>query len=356
MKILFKSLFLILILCFSFSSQAQNDESTWPEYTRNIHHNSSISNKDIPYRLFIPDNYDPKKKYPIVLFLHGAGERGTDNERQLKFKGGRIWAENENQSQYPCFVLAPQCPKDDKWVNVNWALGTYCIDDQPISEPLEMVLNILDTLKAQYSLDTTKFYVTGLSMGGYGTWDIIIRKPNMFKAAIPICGAGDTSNVEVLANMPIWCFHGGDDAVVPVSGSREMVNAINALGKNNRDTLYTEYPGIGHASWKLAYSEENLVSWLFNSEPIECEPKAKKNNEASILAFPNPLKKGQTLCLSHIFTKKTKVMIFNFSGQLVFEDSFENTNIIRLNDLNLNTGIYLLKINDALKLKKIIIY
>ena len=308
----------------------------------------------MPYRLFIPEDYDKSKNYPIVLFLHGAGTRGFDNERQLISEGARVWAKDENQAQNPCFILAPQCPSGSKWVNVNWSLGTYSTEEIPISKPLSMVLNILEKLQKRYSLDTNNYFVTGLSMGGYGTWDLIIRNPSLFKAAIPICGAGDTSKADVLANMPIWSFHSKDDDIVPVCGSREMVNAINALGKNNRDTLYTEFDGLGHASWKPAYQDENLVSWLFNTKPVKCERKPV-NKEENVVAFPNPIRKGQTLCLNNTYKKKTKVSILNLNGEVVYEHTFENTDLIRINDLDMDSGFYLLRINDELDMKKIII-
>lgn len=231
--------------------------------------NNLIAAYSMPYRLFIPDNYDPAKKYPMVLFLHGAGERGTDNNAQLTAnKGATLWAETENQASYPCFVVAPQCPADKQWVNTNWSYGSYSTDDIPISTELKMVKDIIDTLETKYNIDQKKLYITGLSMGGYGTWDFVIRYPNMFSAAIPICGAGDPSKSSLLKNLPLRVFHSSDDGVVPVSGSRDMVNAINAIGPNSRTEFYTEYTDQGHFSWVNAYNTEDLVPWLFTSTPV----------------------------------------------------------------------------------------
>lgn len=262
----------IIILTFSllmiFNANAQVDK-----FEHRVHQNPAIYSKNIPYRLFIPDNYDPNKKYPLVLFLHGAGERGTDNQSQItSSKGALLWADEANQKDHSCFIVAPQCPDNDQWVNTSWGLGSYSTTKIPISKSLKMVVNLLDTLKANYSLDTTSFFVTGLSMGGYGTWDIITRFPNMFRAAIPICGAGDPSKAKLLAKTPIWCFHSADDNTVPVKGTREMVDAINEQGINNRDNFYTEYTNAGHFAWIPAYSEPDLVSWLFNTVLVQYTP------------------------------------------------------------------------------------
>jgi len=233
------------------------------------HTNANIASYPMPYRLFIPSGYNANTSYPLVLFLHGAGERGTDNNAQLNAnRGATLWAETENQASYPCFVVAPQCPSTAQWVNTNWSSGSYSIDNVPMSTELKMVKEIIETLETQYNIDTSRLYVTGLSMGGYGTWDFIIRYPNMFKAAVPICGAGDPTKASLIGTMPLRVFHSSDDPTVPVAGSRSMVNAINALGPNNRTEFYTEYTDQGHFSWVNAYNTTDLVSWLFATTPI----------------------------------------------------------------------------------------
>ena len=233
------------------------------------HINASIASYSMPYRLFIPSGYNSNTSYPLVLFLHGAGERGTDNNAQLNAnQGATLWAETANQASYPCFVVAPQCPADKQWVNTNWSLGSYSITNVPMSTELKMVKDIIETLQTQYNIDPSRLYITGLSMGGYGTWDFILRYPTMFKAAIPICGAGDPSKASLIGTMPLRVFHSSDDPTVPVAGSRGMVNAINALGANNRTQFYTEYTDQGHFSWVNAYNTTDLVSWLFTATPI----------------------------------------------------------------------------------------
>lgn len=237
------------------------------------HSNAAIANYSMPYRLFIPSDYDPNKSYPLVLFLHGAGERGSDNNLQVTANNGATrWAETENQNKYPCFVLAPQCPGGRQWVNTSWLLGSYSIDNIPVSTEIRMVKDMIDGLKTEYSIDASRLFITGLSMGAYGTWDFILRYPTMFKAAICMAGAGDPTKASLLGTMPIWAFHSNDDGAVPVTGSRDMVNAINALGFNDRSQFYSEYYNQGHFAINTALVEPNLVNWMFTVEPVTITP------------------------------------------------------------------------------------
>ena len=217
------------------------------------------SGNTLPYRLFKPANYDPKQTYPLVLCLHGAGGRGTDNKSRgtVAFKA---LSNAKVQTKHPAFLLTPQCPKDKKWVNTNWEKGSYSISKLPVSKELELVEQILDLVEERFPIDSSRIYVTGQSMGGYGTWDIILRHPKKFAAAIPVCGAGDPTEVKGIAHLPIWAFHGDRDTVVPTKGSREMVAALKKAGCNIK---YTEYKGVGHNSWSRAWKEKELVPWLF---------------------------------------------------------------------------------------------
>ncbi|MDB5047818.1 MAG: phospholipase/carboxylesterase [Fibrobacteres bacterium] len=216
----------------------------------------------IPYRLFVPRNYDPKKAYPLVLALHGAGERGTDDSIQLTtYRLATLWAVDSNQAKYPSFILAPQCPLYPAvWVNTPFGAGTYNQDKVPLAPPLRAVVEILDSMLIKYHIDTNRVYVAGLSMGGYATWDILMRYPKRFAAAIPICGAGDTAKAALLKAIPIWAFHGDADKTVPVEGSRQMIAAIRKAGGA---PVYTEYPGVDHGSWGPALQEPKLADWLF---------------------------------------------------------------------------------------------
>lgn len=210
------------------------------------------------YRLMTPRDYDPKQKYPLVLFLHGAGERGDDNVAQL-VHGMNDFAKDENRKKYPAFVLAPQCPAGKKWVEVDWGADSHQQPPLP-SESLQLTLDLVTALQKEFSIDLRRLYVTGLSMGGYGTWDLIQRYPTMFAAAAPVCGGGDETKANLLVKVPIWAFHGDADKAVKPQRSRNMIEAIR---KDGGKPIYTEYPGVGHNSWVNAYSDPKLMEWLF---------------------------------------------------------------------------------------------
>jgi predicted peptidase len=217
------------------------------------------SGKALSYRLMKPDNYDPNTKYPLVLFLHGAGERGKDNEKQL-IHGVPQFAKAENRKQYPCFLIAPQCPANEGWSNF---LSKKTTATKEQSEPGRLAVELVKAIQKEFSIDPDRLYITGLSMGGYGTWDIIVRHPDMFAAAVPICGGGDESQSEKIAKIPIWVFHGAKDKLVPPERSRKMVEAIKKAGG---DPKYTEYPDVGHDSWVKAYKDADMFKWLFEQK------------------------------------------------------------------------------------------
>ena len=216
---------------------------------------------ELRYRLMKPEDYDPKKKYPLVLFLHGAGERGDDNTIQL-VHGMADFARDDNRDQYRCFVMAPQCPKNKKWVEVDWSQSFHDMPEEP-SESIALTMQAIDALKKEFGLDEERFYVTGLSMGGYGTWDLISRYPDKFAAAVPICGGGDEVYAARLTKIPIWAFHGTLDKAVPPQRSRRMIKAIEVAGGKPK---YTEYPEVGHDSWVKAYSDPEMLAWLFSQQ------------------------------------------------------------------------------------------
>jgi predicted peptidase len=220
-------------------------------------------NKTIVYRLFVPKNYQPSKKYPLMLTLHGAGERGNDDSAQLLHDFNRMWAADSVQNLHPCFVLAPQCPVDSQWVNTPWSTGSYNLDAIVISEPMKAVIGILDSLEKEFNLDLDRIYLSGISMGGFGTWYLAMKYPARFAAAVPVCGGADPKKAPIIAKLPIWTFHAEDDGTVPVAGTREMVAALKAAGST---VIYTEYPkalGYNHQSWIPAGKTPELVPWVF---------------------------------------------------------------------------------------------
>lgn len=217
----------------------------------------------MPYRFAKPLNYGDKSDdfYPLIIFLHGSGERGNDNELQISYIDtvfGKQWF----RQKYPCFVLVPQCAIDKRWVEIDWKLSEH---KQPteISEQLQMVLEILEKELSENRIDTNRIYVVGLSMGGFGTWDLITRYPNKFAAAIPICGGADISTACRLQNMSVWAFHGEKDKVVTVDGTRKMIEALKKCGAK---PLYTEYKNSGHLIWNRVFADKKVWDWLFDQK------------------------------------------------------------------------------------------
>ncbi|MCC6492015.1 MAG: dienelactone hydrolase family protein [Pirellulales bacterium] len=217
----------------------------------------------LPYRLLKPldfegENRDPQQKYPLLLFLHGAGERGDDNQRQL-IHGGRNLADEALRRRHPALVVVPQCPAEQKWVEVPWDGRTHRMPESP-GRAMQAVFDLLDSLAAEFPVDKQRIYAVGLSMGGFGTWDILQRRPELLAAAVPICGGGDTHQVEQFKDTPAWVFHGGADPTVMPQRSREMVDALQAVGGH---VIYTEYEGVGHDSWTETFNNRLLWDWLF---------------------------------------------------------------------------------------------
>lgn len=234
---------------------------------------TGVNGETLPYRLFVPAKYDPQKKYPLIVFLHGAGERGSDNEAQLVHAQVLRFIRDDVQAKHPCFLVAPQCPapkkgQQSRWVEVDWGLKKPH-ETPAISKGMQLTVELLDALTKQYSIDPDRRYVTGLSMGGYGSFDLCIRRPNDIAAAVPICGGADDSKAKQIAHIAFWIFHGGADSVVPTGRSRSIVEALKAAGANPR---YTEYPGVGHNAWAKAYQEPDLVEWLFAQKRQKPKP------------------------------------------------------------------------------------
>jgi predicted peptidase len=215
----------------------------------------------LPYRLMSPGNPKPGQKYPLVIFLHGAGERGNDNNVQL-VHGVKEFANAQAREKFPCFLIAPQCPTGKRWVEVDWSAKQHDMPPKP-SEPLNWLLALLEQMKKEKPIDTDRIYVTGLSMGGYGTWDLLSRHAEMFAAAVPVCGGGDEAKASVMKGVPIWVFHGAKDTAVIPERSRNMVAAVKKAEGNIK---YTEYPEVGHDSWNKAYADPELLPWMFGQK------------------------------------------------------------------------------------------
>lgn len=218
----------------------------------------------LPYRLLLPDNYDSTKVYPLVLFLHGSGERGQDNELQL-VHGADFFLQADNRKNFPAIVVFPQCKKNGYWADMDFSGDQVAFPfKSKVNPDLGAVIELLDDLEATFSVDQNRIYVGGLSMGGFGTFEILARQPNRFAAAFPICGGGNPALVPIYAtNLPLWVFHGDADAVVPVGLSQKVVAAIRKAGGS---VCYSQYFGVNHNSWDNAFREPDLLSWLFSQQ------------------------------------------------------------------------------------------
>ena len=214
----------------------------------------------LPYRIYVPSNYDPGKDYPLLVTLHGAGLRGTNNTRQLNLVHKAF--QNPNLDVDEAIIIYPQCPEDNKWVDTDWGKGSYDLDAVPESNEMETVMALISQLQQDYSVDAKRIYAIGYSMGGYGTWNALMNHPEVFAAGVPMCGAGDPTKAEILKDMPIWAIHGAKDPTVPVSGSRDMAAALEAVGAT--DFHYTELPNHEHDVWNYTYENEEIFLWLFS--------------------------------------------------------------------------------------------
>jgi predicted peptidase len=223
----------------------------------NAFNERSFTNPDygsMRYLLFVPNGYRKQQKYPLILWLHGGGSRGDDLKLLLAHgdqHGIGFLARADNQTKFPSLIVAPQCPGNRFFSDSN--------SEQPTNE-MKKVLEILDKVQAEYSVDEQRVYEMGMSMGGYAAWDIITRRPGKFAAAVPICGGGNAGRVNAIGKTAVWAFHGDEDEMVDVSESRKMVAALKKAGANPR---YTEYKGVGHNSWVQAFREPDLLSWMF---------------------------------------------------------------------------------------------
>lgn len=225
------------------------------------------SNSDtLPYRLLLPSNYDASKKYPLVFFMHGAGERGNDNEKQL-VHGAKLFLSDEVRSKYPAIIVFPQCPANSFWSNLDFKTTqdgkrVFVFNDN--KEPtiaMKLAQELLHQLINTYPVEKKQIYVAGLSMGGMGTFEIARRNPGLFAAAIPICGGGATTTAQDLKTTHWWIFHGAKDEVVPLKYSEEMVKALEEV---KAPVKFTVYPEATHNSWDATFAEPQLLSWLFS--------------------------------------------------------------------------------------------
>ena len=221
---------------------------------------SELTELPLPYRQIV-FNADRPGRFSLLLYLHGAGERGNDNERTKKHAVGKI-SEYIRARGFKIVMLIPQCPAEQRWVERPWGAMSHRMPTEP-SLPMRAALALLDAKIAEFSVDPAQIRICGISMGGYGTWDAVSRRPEFFAAAFPVCGGGDEAQAPKLKNMNVTVFHGSDDRSVPVERSRNMVAALREAGGEN--VLYVELPGVGHCSWEIAFGDDSAMDKFFST-------------------------------------------------------------------------------------------
>jgi predicted peptidase len=255
---------MVILLLSLTAARAQNTA----QYNLNTYERGSyIKGKDsIYYRVLFPENFDSTKKYPILFFLHGRGESGTDNQKQLTH-GGKLFLKPEIRKNFPAIVVFPQCPATDYWANVKITAnekGKRHFDFRKGGKPtkaMHALLGMVDNFLDKPFVDHQQVYIGGLSMGGMGSYEMLRRKRNTFAAAFAICGGDHVGNVRKYQNIPLWIFHGEKDDVVLPSYSINIANQLKIYGKEVKLTLY---PNANHNSWDAAFAEPDLLNWLFS--------------------------------------------------------------------------------------------
>ena len=255
-----KALFLSLSLAIALLASAQDKRLYQKQWF--------IQNGDtMPYRILLPLNYDSAKAYPVVFFLHGRGESGRDNEKQL-IHGWRLFLQDSVSSKHPAIVIFPQCRDDDYWSNVQMVTQGkstgkrefHFVKNGPPSTAMSLLMGLVDNVFNRYRYNPAQVYVGGLSMGAMGTFELVRRKPKTFAAAFAICGGAHPATAKKLKKTNWWLFHGMKDDVVPPVYTQQMETALKKAGANVRASYY---PNANHNSWDPAFAEPDLMRWLF---------------------------------------------------------------------------------------------
>ncbi len=232
--------------------------------TKDLVFNYRQIDSSINYRLFVPKN-DNSKKLPIVLYLHGAAQRGSENRKQLDNTFYKFTSKS-NQKKYPSFVLAPQYPMKTNWINhtdKSVPYGHYNQDDLTETDEIKLVVELVKEIVVNYPIDESRIYITGFSMGATAVWDIITRYPNIFAAALPMSGETDTTKASLITHLPVWAFHGEEDKIVPHTVNKNMIESINRSGGKAK---FTKFKGIGHGCAHETLNNQSTLVWLYNQQ------------------------------------------------------------------------------------------
>lgn len=252
------SLLLFFFILVPSSARAQMPDSAL--FERHLHVEGADT---LPYLLYRSDAAVHGEAQPsLVVFLHGAGERGNDNCQQLRHCVSHFLADTVT-ARYPFLLLLPQCPENQRWVNTDWRLGSHRMEETPTPQLLSVMI-LVDSLKNTGAIDSTRSYICGISMGAFGVWDALQRHPETFAAAIAICGGGDPAYASRMKDIPLYIFHGDRDKLVKPLRSRQMYRALKNL--HSKDLHYIHYPDLGHLCWDRAFSTPGLFQWLFSKQ------------------------------------------------------------------------------------------
>ncbi|MBO5273876.1 MAG: hypothetical protein J6I45_04605 [Clostridia bacterium] len=265
----------------------------------------------LPYRLYLPEDY-AERSCPVILSLHGAGERGSDNEIQAQ--GGilpYILADDTLSSE--AIIISPQCPEEGQWVDVPWSIGVYFTEDVPESPYLSCAVSLMLDIAEEYGADMSRLYATGYSMGGYGIWDILARYPGLLAAALPLCGGGDSSKAELYKNVPIKTYHCTEDGVVPFIGTQAIVGGIEDAGGSMIDFVIIE--AASHDAWNPAYSDRETLTWLLSQKKEATA--VTEAEEAVTEADSNPLAAEQETAVTDTQTHAKEEKNSSGTGALI---------------------------------------
>lgn len=243
------SLVIVMVLMLGVLSSHAEEPAAGKQVAQVLKVKQGDKEVEVRYWLFLPKGYEKKKDWPVMLFMHGAGERGDDLAKVKAWGPPKLV---EKRKDFPFVVISPQCPR-----------GTWWNAEQMKA----LVEHVIKTQK----IDKSRVYCTGLSMGGYGTWDLLGKYPKLFTAAVPICGGGKPAMAKKMVDIPIWAFHGDQDRAVPLERSVQMVEAIKAAG--GEKAKLTIYKGVDHNSWSKTYANEKVYEWLLKHKKGEAKKK-----------------------------------------------------------------------------------
>ena len=248
-----KSIYILFTLLF----YCCNNQILVPDYEKLVY-----GDNELAYRILYPEKFDKSTKYPIKLFLHGIGERGSNNESQLNYVD-KVFLNKKNLEDYPSIVVFPQAPLADNWSSVIWDGNKLSFpEDDPPTTSLKLVIKLMDSLINENYADKNRIYLSGLSNGGMGSFELLKHRPNMFASAVIICGGGNPAWAKEFAkSTPVWVAHGSNDKVVSPDFSLKMVEAILSEGGSPKVTFFEN---VYHNSWDYVFSDAEYLKWMYS--------------------------------------------------------------------------------------------